>query len=77
MGESIRAWGTEKELEWLETIGDHIDKNLANYINEPKIKYLKGYIASCKNRVDWGDIKDKKACIKMAKEMLRKLQNGY
>ena len=70
------AWGTKKELEWIEIIGDSANTSLENQINEPKLKFLAGYIKSCKTRVQWGEI-DKYICLKRANEILGKLQNGY
>jgi hypothetical protein len=70
------AWGTTKEIKWLETIGDTANKSLENQTNEPKIKFLSGYIKSCKNRIEWGTI-DKVLCLKRANEILGFIRNGY
>ncbi len=74
------AWGTKKELAWLETIGDTANKSLENQTNEPKSKFLIGYIKSCKNRVQWGSGSnkiDKELCLKRTNELLGAIRNGY
>ena len=71
-----KAWETKKELAWIQTIGDTANNSIENQINEPKLKFLAGYIKSCKTRVQWGEI-DKDICLKRANEILGKLQNGY
>ena len=70
--QSEAAWGTLKELAWIERIGFTS--------NELKTKYLEGYINSCKNRVKWGEglnYIDKNICLKRANELLMRLRNGY
>jgi len=74
------AWGTKKELAWIENIGDTVNKSLENPTNQPKTNFLQGYINACKIRNNWGEGAnkiDKKLCLKRAQELLGQLRNGY
>jgi len=73
---SVVGWGTEKELEWLNAIGDTANKSLENPTNAPKTKFLEGYVAGSKNRKNWTGI-NKELCVKSANELLGALKNGY
>ncbi len=54
---------TNSELNFLQNIGSYSKQT-------NRIKCLKGYIESAKNRVNWGEI-DKKITIKFAKKLLK------
>jgi hypothetical protein len=65
-------WGTENELKWIRTIGDHSNvfpwmKN--KLVNERKIMLLENYLKASELRVNWEVINKEKALALARKEL--------
>jgi len=68
------AWGTRQEISYIKTIGENIETFESRKLKiKRKSIFLTGYIESCKNRVDWGNIDRIKVLI-FAKDMLMRIE---
>ena len=68
--EEKRIWGTESELKWIRSIGDHSNVlPLMENKNLRKIILLENYLKASENRVNWEVISKEKALILARKEL--------
>lgn len=72
MQEIESAWSHRKEMNWLKKIGEWVGDESPFILHATKKDFLMGYLKSCKNRQNWGDI-DKEKIMVFAQNLIDRL----